>query len=571
MRSVNVADATGQASKAAETGAPRSAGPSLRWGLDGYLQAVYERVESAIDELPMHETQRVLLQATTHPARARARENPLGDPLCTVYLLGLAGRSATPAAAWHHLGAFIILYILSLDLLDDVQDEDLAGTPFEEQTPGVAFNTGLTLLFLSHEELRLAGLELPPAAARDLSELASRISLRAVTGQHRDLIGALGATTPEQVLAMQRDKTSSLSLLTESAAIVAEHDQTDRAHLRGFGEAFAMFIQVRDDLRDVYGKALSPDLAQARRTYPVACFHDLASGEDRAAFEQALTQLPDSMPTLRRLLYRSGAVRQAATTLESLRREMHTHLAAVRAPGAAGRRTVLDVVDGLARSVYQVPELEVTRGLWAPSGPWHERVRGEQRRFCERMTGLGLSHPPPRLRPWAQAHWMFVPEAETIFYPDLEALAPDVLGFQASLLGTSELAPLRATMVAQLPVVMAHEMFHFWRHAEGRLSRDHWHEEWVANRCAVAYGLRFAPEAVVNAQTLAQRVEARHGHRLDDTSTSLLDACRHEDPSRTGYEMDMTSVAVVTLAMISLIVADQPDIELEVERWLSAE
>ena len=40
----------------------------------------------------------------------------------------------------------------------------------------------------------------------------------------------------DEVLDMQRDKTSSLSLLTESAAILAAHDEADRAHLRAFGE-----------------------------------------------------------------------------------------------------------------------------------------------------------------------------------------------------------------------------------------------------------------------------------------------------------------------------------------------
>lgn len=540
-----------------------------QWGLAGYLDAVYGQVARAIDTVPMHETQRSLLHASTRPAHDRARQEPLGDPLCTVYLLGLAGQR-TASRAWHHLGAFIILYILALDLLDDVQDDDLDGTPFEGEAPGVALNTGLALLFLAQEELRRAGVALP-SASDALHELASCISLRAVTGQHRDLIGALGATTPDEVLAMQRDKTSSLSLLTESAAILAAHDEADRAHLRAFGESFAMFIQVRDDLRDVYGKALSPDLAQARRTYPVACFYEVADAEQRRAFDEALSKLPDAMPTLRRLLYQSGAVQRAATTLESLRRDMHTRLASVRAPGAAGRRTMLDVVDGLARSVYQVPELHVTRQLWSPSGAWHDRVREEQQRFCDRVEEVGLSTTPPRLRPWAQAHWMFVPEANTIFYPDLESLAPDVLAFQATLLGTDDLKRLEAIMVAQLPVVMAHEMFHFWRHACGRLSRDHWHEEWVANRCAIAYGQRFAPEAVAQAQRLAEQVEARHGERLDETAKALLRSCQHEDPSRTGYAMDMTAVAVVTLAMVDLIVADRPELDREVGTWLKVD
>lgn len=167
-----------------------------KWGLAGYLEAVYGRVAEAIDAVPMHDTQRSLLHASTRPAHDRARQEPLGDPLCTVYLLGLAGRK-TASRAWHHLGAFVILYILALDLLDDVQDDDLDGTPFEHEAPGVALNTGLALLFLAQDELRRAGVDLP-SASEALHELASRISLRAVTGQHRDLIGALGATTPDE-------------------------------------------------------------------------------------------------------------------------------------------------------------------------------------------------------------------------------------------------------------------------------------------------------------------------------------------------------------------------------------
>jgi len=539
------------------------------WGLRGFLGSVHDRVEAAIAAVPMHTTQRALLLESAKPARARAEQEPLGDPLCTVYLLGLAGRRAPTSEAWTHLGAFLILYILALDLMDDVQDEDLEGTPYEVVSPAIAFNTGLTLLFLAQDELRRAAMGLPALRAEALLGLASRISLRAVVGQHRDLIGVDGATTPDEVLAMQRDKTSSLSLLTEGAAIVADHCESDRAHLRAFGEAFAMFIQVRDDLRDVYGKDVSPDLAGERRTYPIACFYELATDEDRQAFAAAKTNLPDAMPTLRRLLYKSGAVKGAATTLERLRRDMHQHLAAIEAPGAAGRRSLLDVVDGLARSVYQVPDLEVTRGLWAPTGPWHERVRAEQERFCRRMADRGLTAAPPGLRPWARPHWMFVPEANTIFYPDLEALAPDVLGFQAQLLGTFDLEMLRTIMVEQVPVVIAHEMFHFWRHAAGRLTRDHWHEEWVANRCAVAYGQGFAPEAVVRASKLAAQVTSTHDHRLDETALELLVACRREDPERSGYAMDMEAVAVVTMAMIEHIVADQPRLSDELAAWLT--
>src|SRR5690606_5443965 len=213
-------------------------------------------------------------------------------------------------------------------------------------------------------------------------------------------------------------------------------------------------------------------------TYPIACFLESADEEQRSELTRLLGQLPESLGRLRELLYESGAVAAAAEAIEANRRSVHEHIASTRNEHAA-HRTLLDVTDAVAHSVYVPPHLHCSASFYRPAGIWHERVREAQARFTERMTVFGLPQ-PPELRPWHAAQWVYVPERRTIFYPDLEQQAAEVLPYHCELLGTTDLDRAAALMHEQVHALLAHEMFHFWRDASGRLTLDHWHEEWAA-------------------------------------------------------------------------------------------
>lgn len=533
--------------------------------LPGYLLAVHARIDEAIDHAGFDADQQRMLRATVARPRAVGLANPYGDPLCLTFLVARAyGRRMDRQAA--HVGAFALLYVLSLDLFDDVQDEDLDGKPHESAPSAIAINDAIALLFLALDELR-RGIELEKSAERKAAYLAlfSSVSLRAVAGQHRDLAGSANAPSTEEVLAMHEAKTSSVCLLVECGALLGRVDADARATLHGLGEHFAGFIQVRDDLRDIFGKPLSPDLVAQKHTYPLACLLESGTPEEREALTKLLAELPGSMDDLRSLFYRSGAVERTAEKLEELRTSIHGAVAATERDGAP-LRTLLELVDGLASAVYEPPPIDATVHLYAPTKGFHGKVHREQERFIERMSGYGVA-PRPKLRPWHHPHWMYEPQTRTIHYPDLEDLRFDVVPFQAALLGVDDLEEVATIMERQLPLVLAHEMFHAWRHAAGRLSEDHWHEEWAANQLSVAYGARHARGALRSAVSLAGRILERHGERTGSELEEVLSRCEERGAAR-GYGLDMIGVALVTLEMVRRIAIARPELGACTERWL---
>ncbi|MEM6790715.1 MAG: polyprenyl synthetase family protein [Myxococcota bacterium] len=528
-------------------------------GLRGFLERVYARVHTSLDHPRFHEGQRKTLRAVLQKPARRAATAPLGDPLSVIYLI-VKAHGRDPDVQVEHIAAFGLLHLLSADLFDDVQDDDLDGGPHSDVP--LAINDAITLTFVAQDELR-QGMALEPDAGRrgTLHEVACRLSLTAAAGQYRDLRGADGALSPEQVLAMHEAKTSSVQLLAECAALLARTDETEHARYREFGRHLAVFIQVRDDLRDIYGKAASPDLATGKISYPIACF--LESEEaDHDALMSLVAGLPETMPEVRSLLYRSGAVAQSARRLEVERRAMHTIVSEIVGHSgpvaAAPLRVILDTIDGLAKGIYAPPTLSATANLWRPATPWHRKVRRSLARFSRHMKPCGLPE-PPALRPWAHPHWMYVPDMSTIFYPDVGELGDEVLAFQALLLGTDDLDAAREALEAQLPLVIAHEMFHFWRDASGRLTSHHWHEEWVANRLAVAHCAAREPSMLVRTRALCVDVVTRFDALLDDEAEAVLTASSRPPSEATqGYGMSMLQTAVVTLEMVRRLIDERP-------------
>jgi geranylgeranyl pyrophosphate synthase len=537
--------------------------PALRTPapLGAFLAAVYARAHEALDRDDFHPTQRrSLAGALGKPWRA-ARRQPLGDPLCVIHLIVRAHERAVDEQV-EHLAAFCLFYLLSLDLFDDVQDDDLD----DEISPALAINDAIAFGFLAQDQLRQAvAVESDPERRHDYLELACRVSLCAVGGQHRDLLGANGAGSPAEVLQMHEAKTSSVQLLTECGALLAGRDGQDQALYREIGRHFAAFIQIRDDLRDIFGKAQSPDLATGKMTYPMACFLERSTGSERDTFDALADELPTSLPAIRDLVYASGAVAASARALDAERTAIHRLVAAVGA--AAPLRTFLDVVDGLAEAVYVPPTVAETAHWWQrPSGAWHDDVRRQRDAFVARMRPLGLPD-PPRLRPWHHPHWMYVPAKKTIYYPDLEGMAEEILPFQTALLGASDGGRAREVMQMQLPLVLAHELFHFWRDATGRLTDDHWHEEWAANRLSVAYANQYCSDELSTTHLLCAEVIGRHVERLDEQALAVLQRCPSYQPGRAGYGMDMLGTAIVHLEMVRRLIDEQPVFE-EAQRAL---
>jgi geranylgeranyl pyrophosphate synthase len=541
-------------------------------GISGFLGRVEQRVDRAIMEGLFDVTQRELLLASAAQYRPRTRQNPLGNPLAVFYLIARAHRDELDEQGVE-LASFCQFYLLALDLLDDVQDLDLSGKPHADVGAGMAINDALTLLFLGLSALERC-MHLEKSSKRRLLylKIVNRVALTTGRGQHIDLLGDKGARTPAEVLAMQREKTASVTLICECAALYSGVSDEEREHYRLLGENLSLLVQVLDDVRDVYGKRRSPDLETGKVTYPLACFMERALPEQREKLQALKQALPDSLGEIRKLFYETGTLRQVARSMDGFRRAVH-HELALLGEDAATLRLLLLVIDQLVETIYTPKAVSETAELRTPRTGWHAHVRRLAAELGERLRPFGAPDTPP-LVPWHQPQWMYDKQRGVIFYPDIEGLPEETLPFQAALLGEPDWQKVASLLFRQAPAVMAHELFHHYRDAMGLLSSDMWHEELVANTLAIAYAARYEPAAVAGGVQLANQILSRPEHQLSEQAQGILKGLlspeRQAQPN-TGYQLDLQQTALLHLAMIRELAKAPVALEQALARYLRAE
>jgi geranylgeranyl pyrophosphate synthase len=523
------------------------------------LERANQRARKVLTHPSFCADQSELLNATWERFEAHAEGASFAQPLGLLYLV-LRAWGREPDARAECIGAACSLYVLSVDLFDDVQDDDLAGKPCALVGSAIATNTALALMFLAFDQLR-QGLDREPDQQRksDLFSAFNRVSLLAVGAQHADLMGAAATCTPAEVTQRDAGKTSSVALFMECGALLSGCTPEQVEAYRKLGLTLAAFAQVIDDVRDIYGKEYSPDLATEKWTYPVACLFESATAEQWAKFVGLRAQIPQPLAEIRELLYDCGAVERCALAAEALRQEFFAEIRSLGNTHAA-QRLLCQVVDGLASSLYEPEPCPEMAGFWTDSGPFSVAVRAAADAFRE-TTGAPVA---PRLQAWPWPHYLYAPEEQVIYYPDIDQLPSEVLPFHAGLLSLPDLATARSMMFELLPFAIAHELVHGWRHATGRLSDDSWHEEHVANRVAVAYVQRHEPSAL---QCLAHWVSrAAHTVSSADSMRIVAAAARYQGPR--GYDLDMEAAARVHLAMLAELCAERLELAAELKTWL---
>ncbi|HSC89278.1 MAG TPA: polyprenyl synthetase family protein, partial [Polyangiaceae bacterium] len=312
--------------------------------LASFVRRVCDRALQRADEATLHADQRRLLRETLSRFNGHCDPSDPAQPLGLFHLVAQVRGPVEPRLLVH-LASFCWLYTCSLDLFDDMQDDDLAGKPHEQAGPAIAVNSALALLFLALDELRLATrLESRIEPRRGYAELFNRISLLTVGAQHADLLGGSAAGSPADVLEMNRGKTASVALFLECASLAAGASLDEAAAYGGVGLDLAGLVQIVDDVRDIYGKDHSPDLLTGKYTYPLACFRESASPAQLAQLEVLLAQRPLPLVEIRELIHEAAAMDRCAEEVEAIRERIHGRLAELS--GAPPQhRVLLDIVD----------------------------------------------------------------------------------------------------------------------------------------------------------------------------------------------------------------------------------
>ncbi len=532
--------------------------------LASFVHTVNAHAIALANDARFPEDQQALLRETLTRFTSHCEPSDPAQPLGLLYFVfRAAGR--VPDEQAKHVTTFCLLYMAALDLFDDMQDDDLAGTPHEAAGPAIAVNSAIALFFLALDELRRAmAIEVDPGTRERYFATFTRIALVTVGAQHDDLIGQEQSSTRADVLRMHRGKTASAALLLECGALLGRCDASTCALYGEIGHKLASLIQIVDDVRDIYGKDISPDLAARKATYPVACFREIAGSTELVRLDELISTTPLPLEELRDLLHESGAIDRCAGDLEELRVEIHRGIAAL-GNLCAEHRVLLAVVDTLASTVYELEPVPETEALWQPAGAFHDGVRQGVRTFFEELAPHGAPSAPP-IEPWSQPFFLFDPDRNVVYYPDVDGLPGEVLPFHAELWHTSRDEVAR-TLERLAPLLMAHELFHAWRHFARRLAADAWHEEYVANRLTVGFALTHFPDELSAAREVAARVLAQN--LLSAEACRLVDGARRFSPERTDYGVSAETAALMHWEMVRRLVEEGPQLADDVRTYLS--
>lgn len=535
--------------------------------LTEFIENVHERIRSIISDDRLHPDQREVLAKIMAGYRAKVSSNPASDPLAIYHFIHSA-RGRGPDETSFLSAAFCVLFLLCADLLDDIQDGEIDGGPHAAAGTPIAINNAVLMLVLAIEALRAAGAE-GDGKGDALLEAFTDVGIEALHGQHLDLGTENASRSVEEVLEINRSKTSSLALIARTAAICAGCDGDAVALYGRAGRHMSGLVQLVDDVRDIFGKDRSPDLEGNKTTYPVAVFLDGADDAGIRRFEDLRARLPAGLEEIEQLFYEAGVVDRCAEAIEKERKGLHNLLASTGLHGP-GHRMWLHIADALAASVYEIPMLECSKEILLPEGDWHERVREAAAEVHRNLAGASLP-PPPALVPWHGREWVFVPEQKRIYYSDLQDQADEILPVQAATLGCSHeeaMGILRRT----IPAVTAHELFHYWRWATGSITENMWLEEWAANRLAAAYLTRIDPDLARETLEVTRRISKTSDVELCAEAAAILAELVEQNertpPEPRGYGMDTTQMILLQASMLEEIHSARLDLDTELSRWL---
>jgi geranylgeranyl pyrophosphate synthase len=224
------------------------------------------------------------------------------------------------------IGAGFLMFHHALCLIDDVQDDELAG-PYAELGGEVAINCGLTLFFLALDTLWAAEWEGPvPIGWWNLRSALRLNALRLSCGQYRDLTSRGQLNTPAVALDIAVEKSAICTLLMEYAAICAaaaapSRLRADLEPYRVIGDALAKIQQIVDDVTDLFGESDSQDLRTGTWNVPLTILLDTVPEEARAQWATRLREADKK--EVCRLFYDTGAMERVAAVTEAARVRIH--------------------------------------------------------------------------------------------------------------------------------------------------------------------------------------------------------------------------------------------------------
>lgn len=221
---------------------------------------VWEEMSSIIED---YVRPAALLELVRAFLDGKNQENGYWSQL-TLYTHWMGGGSSESI---YRLAALNELYMLALDVVDDLQDEDNEDKPWMKCPRGQTLNAILALLNCCYGELgRLR--ESEPFSIYPLLGEASRLIAGSIEGQHKDISYAV--QTEEDYIAMVQQKSGSLIRFSCYLGLAgAQLSARSMEVMNELADCIGIIAQLENDIRDVSRVDWKNDLVSRKKTLPI--------------------------------------------------------------------------------------------------------------------------------------------------------------------------------------------------------------------------------------------------------------------------------------------------------------
>lgn len=200
-----------------------------------------------------------LLEQGTACVEEKLRESLLFSRMTVLHYRAFGGMGK----GIYRAGAAVELMILSLDIIDDLQDKDNKETVWSRMSPEIALNIALGLLTLSQQML-LNG-DFPEERMSAAARLMNEQVLSAINGQTTDLLNDID--TEDEYIEMVRQKSAGLLV---AACMIGTLLATGELHaeVRKYAEELGIAAQMKNDIRDLLNWDNKNDFWNRKKTLP---------------------------------------------------------------------------------------------------------------------------------------------------------------------------------------------------------------------------------------------------------------------------------------------------------------
>ncbi|CAM4119735.1 polyprenyl synthetase family protein [Saccharibacillus endophyticus] len=205
--------------------------------------------------------------------------------------------------------------VLSLDMIDDLQDGDNESAPWSKFRSDLALNIALGFSFLAQQMLLQA--PFPSERKYEAAALLNAQLLTTVNGQMTDLLNAV--YTEEQYMEMISGKSASLLVMAVQLGTLLGCGQT-KIESAEFALQLGIAAQIKNDILDITNHEGKNDFWNRKRTLPVLMLLNYLEGENHWAteyFEGKLSydEVKTKATEFEEVLEQSGALAYASVRM----------------------------------------------------------------------------------------------------------------------------------------------------------------------------------------------------------------------------------------------------------------